>query len=262
MVEHLLAKEDVASSSLVTRSTFFQFLGRCGALFFESKSHPVCISLPKDDMKTLVLCMCSIVLAVAAVAQPASPTPPAPPTAPSASATASVSPSSNLADKLHQKLDKKLHGRHGIVIDGNDSDLGDLKSGEIPGLVVPIVAITMFTIFGAPVLIVGLIMYFGFSRNRAMHRTIRMLAEKGQPIPAALLAPPTPAVRQRSDIRRGIVLVMVGIGIMICFGAWSDWEGGSWALGVIPFVIGLGYLLVWKLEGEKKNEIPPSPPTS
>jgi hypothetical protein len=95
-----------------------------------------------------------------------------------------------------------------------------------------------------------------------MHRTIRMMAEKGQPIPAALLAPPTPAVRQRSDVRRGIVLVMAGVGLMVCFGAWSDWEGGSWAIGVIPFVIGLGYLLVWKLEGGKKNEIPPVPPTS
>src|SRR2546423_861910 len=79
---------------------------------------------------------------------------------------------------------------------------------------------------------------------------------------AALLAPPTRAVRQGSDMRRGIVLVMVGFGLMVCFGAWNDWEGGAWAIGVIPFVIGLGYLLVWKLEGGKKNEIPPAPPTS
>ncbi len=216
-------------------------------------------------MKTLALCSCSIVLAVAALAPAQPPPPPPPPTAPSpalsASATASVSPGSNLADKLHQKLDKKLHGRHGIVIDG-DNDLGEIKSEDIPEFVIPIVAITMLTIFGAPVLIVALIMYFGFSKNRAMHRTIRIMAEKGQPIPAALLAPPTPAVRQRSDMRRGVVLCMVGLGLMLFFGAVNAWEGGSWAIGVIPFVIGLGYLLVWKLEGEKKNEIPPAPPTS
>jgi hypothetical protein len=197
-----------------------------------------------------------VLLAAAAFAQ--SP-PPAPPITPSATATVSASPGS-LADKIHQKLDKKLHRRHGIVIDG-DSDLREIKSDDLPEFVIPIVAITMLTIFGAPVLIVALIMYFGFSKNRAMHRTIRIMAEKGQPIPAALLAPPTPAVRQRSDMRRGIVLVMVGVGLMVCFGAWSDWEGGSWAFGVIPFVIGLGYLLVWKLEGERKNEIPPPPPS-
>ena len=212
-------------------------------------------------MKTLPLCVCSIALAVTALAQPSPPAPPAAPSPPaSASATASVSPGSSLADRLHQKLDKKLKGHHGIVIDGNDVDLDKMKSDDIPAFVVPIVAITMLTIFGAPVLIVAFIMYFGFSKSRMQHRTIRMLAEKGQPIPPALLAPPTPAVRQRSDIRRGIVLVMVGVGLMICFGAWNDWEGGAWAIGVIPFVIGLGYLLVWKLEGAKKNEIPPLPP--
>ena len=205
--------------------------------------------------------MCSIVLAIAAVAQPGPSASPAASATPSASASASLSPGSNLADKLHQKLDKKLHGRHGVVIDG-DSDFGEIKSEDLPEFVIPIVAITMLTIFGAPVLIVALIMYFGFSKTRAMHRTVRMMAEKGQPIPPALLAPPTPSVRQRSDMRRGIVLVMVGLGIMICFGAWSDWEGGSWALGVIPFVIGLGYLLVWKLEGGKKNEVPPAPPAA
>lgn len=215
-------------------------------------------------MKTLVLCICSITLAVIASAQPSPPAPPPPPSAPSASASAtvSVSPGSNLADKLHQKLDKKLHGRHGLVIDGGDDDLKDIKSDDIPEFVIPIVAITMLTIFGAPVLIVALIMYFGFSKNRALHRTVRMMAEKGQPIPPELLAPPTPAVRQRSDMRRGVVLCMIGLGIMIFFGAVNEWEGGSWAIGVIPFVIGLGYLLVWKLEGGKKNEIPPPPRTS
>jgi hypothetical protein len=216
-------------------------------------------------MKTLTLCICSTVLAFAALAQQPPP-PPAPVSSPAAtaSASASVSPGS-LSDKIHQKIEKKLKGHHGIVIDGDhdtDFDLDRIKSEDLPDFVIPIVAITMFTIFGAPVLIVAFIMYFGFSKSRMQHRTIRMLAEKGQPIPPGLLAPPTPAVRQRHDMRRGIVLVMVGLGIMICFGAWSDWEGGSWALGVIPFVIGLGYLLVWRLEGGKKNEIPPPPPAT
>jgi hypothetical protein len=181
----------------------------------------------------------------------------------SASATASVSPGS-LADKIHQKLDKKLKGHHGIVIDGDDkevdADLDKLsKVGE--NMAIPIVGIVFMSIFGAPVLIVAVILYFGFSKTRMQHRTIRMLAEKGQPIPASLLAPPAPAVRQRSDMRRGVVLTMIGVGLMIFFGAVNDWEGGSWSLGLIPLLIGVGYLMVWKLEGGKKNEIPPPPPT-
>jgi hypothetical protein len=217
------------------------------------------------NMKTLPLCICSIALAVAAMGQP--PPPPPPPPAPAASAsasvTASVSPAQDLADKIHQRIEKKLKRHHGIVINGgkgdDDVDLKDMGDlGE--RLAVPIVAIVFMTIFGAPVLIVAVIMYFGFSRNRMMHRTIRIMAEKGQPIPPALLAPPTPAIRQRSDIRRGVVLCMVGLGLMLFFGAVNEWEGGSWAIGVIPFVIGLGYLLVWKLEGKKDVSSPPPVP--
>ena len=55
---------------------------------------------------------------------------------------------------------------------------------------------------------------------------------------------------------------MIGIGIMVWLGAVNDWEGGAWSLGLIPFLIGAGYLIVWKLEGAKKNEIPPAPPTT
>ncbi len=210
-------------------------------------------------MKTLPLCICSVVLAVTAMAQPAPPPPPPPSPAASASMTASASPAQDLADRIHQRIEKKLKGHHGIVINGDKN--GDRTGAdEIPEFVVPIVAIVFLTIFGAPVMIVAVIMYFGFSRNRMMHRTIRMMAEKGQPIPPALLASPTPAIRQRSDMRRGVVLCMVGLGLMLFFGAVNEWEGGSWAIGVIPFVIGLGYLLVWKLEGKKDIPSPPPAP--
>jgi Domain of unknown function (DUF6249) len=213
------------------------------------------------NMKTLALCICSITLAVTASAQPPPPPPAGTAPEPTASVTASVSSGSNLADRLHQKLDKKLRGRHGIVIDG-DKDEDDLdKLGKVgEDMAIPIVAIVFMSIFGAPVLIVAVILYFGFSRTRMQHRTIRMLAEKGQPIPSGLLATPAPAVRQRSDMRRGVVLTMVGIGLMVWLGAVNDWEGGAWSLGLIPFLIGAGYLIVWKLEGKKDISSPPPAP--
>jgi len=207
-------------------------------------------------MKTLPLCICSVVLAVTAMAQPAPP-PPSSPSSPAASTTASASPAQDLADRIHQRIEKKLKGHHGIAIDGDEADLKRIKSDDIPEFVIPIVAITMLTIFGAPVLIVAVILYFGFSKSRMQHRTIRMLAEKGQPIPPALLAPPAPAVRQRSDVRRGVVLTMVGLGLMVWLGAVNDWEGGAWSLGLIPFLIGAGYLIVEKFEGKKDISSPP-----
>jgi len=132
-----------------------------------------------------------------------------------------------------------------------DKDIDSLGD-EIPSRVIPIVVVTMLTVFGAPVLIVAVIMYFGFSKTRALHRTVRMMVEKGQEVPAALLNPP-PAQRQRSDMRRGVLLLMVGLGLVIFLGVIADWDSGVWTLGMIPALIGAGYLLVWKLEGRKDN---------
>ncbi len=173
------------------------------------------------------------------------------------SATAS-SVSSDLADKIHRKLEKKLGGKHGIVIETGDKD-EDADLNEMRNLVaIPIVAIVFMSIFGAPVLIVMVIGIFALIGNRMRQRTIRMMVEKGQPVPAELLAPEVRRVRRRSDVRRGVIWTMVGLGLMVWLAAVNDWEGGVWSFGLIPFLIGLGYLIVWKLEGKK--DIPPPPP--
>jgi len=218
-------------------------------------------------MKTLfVSYICSVALALGAFGQSPTPPPvasPAQSAAPAASVapTASATASKVLSDRIQQRIEKRFghKGLHFQVGDENESGKKRSDSNDdIPGEAIPIVAVVMLSVFGAPVLIVAVIMYFGFSKNRMMHRTIRMMVEKGQPVPAALLAPPVPAQRQRSDMRRGVVLVMVGLGLMLFLGAVNDWEGGIWSLGIIPFLIGAGYLLVWKLEGKK--DIPPPPP--
>ncbi|HXM75058.1 MAG TPA: DUF6249 domain-containing protein [Chthoniobacterales bacterium] len=211
---------------------------------------------------SFIVCICSIALAIVAFGQSPSTQGSLPAPAASIAPTASVSPAGDLADKIHQRIEKKLRGHHGIVIDGHDGDSVDLKEvGDLgERMAIPIVAIVFMTIFGAPVLIVAVILYFGFSKNRMMHRTIRMMVEKGQPVPAALLAPPPPAQRQRSDMRRGVVLAMVGLGLMLFFAAVNGWEGGAWSIGLIPFLIGAGYLIVWKLEGNKDVSSPPPVP--
>ena len=177
---------------------------------------------------------------------------------PAPSATSS-SASSDLADRIHRKLEKKLGHKHGIVIDADDKD-GDHvgASKDIPAEIIPLVGIVFLSIFGAPVLIVILIGMFALVVSRSRQRTIRMLVEKGQPVPAELLAPATRAVHQRSDVRRGVVWTMIGVGLIVWLGAVNDWEGGAWSFGLIPFLIGLGYLIIWKLENKK--DIPPPPP--
>ena len=205
----------------------------------------------------IIIYVCSLAFALSSFAQ----APTASPIANTPATTATISATSTPASKIEQSIRKKQKKHFGFTIDDHDTDLDSLTHGkshdDIPALVVPIVAITLLTVFGAPVLIVGLIMYFSFSRQRALHRTVRMMVEKGQPVPEALLNPP-PAHRQRSDLRRGVILTMIGVGLMAFFAAANDWEGGSWTLGLIPFLIGAGYLLVWKLDTKKDN--PPRVP--
>src|ERR1051325_2602637 len=147
------------------------------------------------NMKTLLpLCSAAGMLVIFAqspsVAQTASPAPSAT-IAPTA--TASASPAGDLADKIHQRFEKKFGRHHGITIDTHDFDGGD--HGDIPPQVIPIVVISLLAVFGTPVLIVALAGMFIFSASRQRHRTIRMMVEKGQPVPAELLLAPAPACR-------------------------------------------------------------------
>lgn len=227
--------------------------------------------------KLFLLCMCLLGLYGTLFPQAPTETPIATPTVPTAAtaATAATSPaapastatpapkatatsaSSDIADRIHRKLEKKLGGKHGIVIDTDKDEDADFN--EMKNLVaIPIVAIVFMSIFGAPVLIVMVIGIFALIGNRMRQRTIRMMVEKGQPVPAELLAPEVRRVRRRSDVRRGVIWTMVGLGLMVWLGAVNDWEGGVWSFGLIPFLIGLGYLIVWKLENKK--DIPPPPP--
>jgi hypothetical protein len=235
-------------------------------------NEPLSASYSKSiPMKQLfILCICSMALATSLLAQTptaapvtTSPTPTAASIAtstPTVAATALASgtaSSSDLADRVHKKLQKKFRSHHGIIIDGGDEN-EDPDLRKVRDLVaIPIVAIVFLSIFGAPVLIVVTIGLFALIISRMRQRTIRMMVEKGQPVPAELLVPATRGAR-RSDVRRGVIWAMIGLGAMIFFGAVNNWEEGVWSLGLIPFLIGVGYLLVWKLEGKK--DVPPPPP--
>jgi len=230
---------------------------------------------------TFLICFCSIALSLSGFGQ--SPTPalsPSPQSAVAATTTSSpaiatapatVSSTPDQDESIEAEVARKLKRKFGITIDRDDrktrvsrhdrdsSDSIDIGDDDDFGafMAIPIIGIVFSTLFGAPVLIVAAIMFFSYLKSRSLHRTVRTMVEKGQEVPAALFAPP-PVVRARSDMRRGVVLLMVGFGLMVFFGAVNDWEGGAWSLGIIPFLIGLGYLLVWKMEGSK-DKTPPLP---
>src|SRR5262245_49388797 len=136
--------------------------------------------------KLFLLCICLTALTGSLFAQVSTETPIARPTAATAAtaatsiaapaSTATTAPSapsssvsSDLADKIHRKLEKKLGQKHGIIIDGNDKDEDLEKMRDF--IAIPIVAIVFLSIFGAPVAIVVMIGIFSIISTRMRQRT-------------------------------------------------------------------------------------------
>jgi hypothetical protein len=105
--------------------------------------------------------------------------------------------------------------------------------------------------FGATVGIVALVVGLRLKRNKMLHETMRAMIDKGQPIPPELLQPHEPKRRPRSDLRRGLVMAGIGIGLTV----WLALDGGNkWALGLIPLLMGFGFLVTWKVEQNKNGD--------
>jgi uncharacterized protein DUF6249 len=85
----------------------------------------------------------------------------------------------------------------------------------------------------------------GYRKARQLHETVRLMVEKGAEIPQGLLAP---APRKTpSDLRRGIILSTSGLGLAIFLGALPDMPG-AWGAGVTLLLIGVGHMIVWRLQ--------------
>lgn len=96
--------------------------------------------------------------------------------------------------------------------------------------------------------VIGIVAAGYYSRYRQkvlLHQTVRAMVEKGMEIPPALLDPQGRTKAPRSDLRRGIVLIGVGIGLSVFLALVHT---SAWGLGLIPLCIGIGYVIVWKLE--------------
>ncbi len=96
-----------------------------------------------------------------------------------------------------------------------------------------------------------------YRRTRMLHETVRQMVEKGAEIPTALLAPPP---RKPSDLRRGIILITAGGGLAIFLAALPEVPGGVWVSGITLALIGVGHLIVWRVQtgkGRLSSELTP-----
>ena len=99
-------------------------------------------------------------------------------------------------------------------------------------------------VLALPVGIVALVLTFRHRRQKLAHETMRLMIEKGLPVPPELINPPPPAKRPTSDLRRGLIWLALGLGLSILFLKVFE-DSGLWALGLIPAFIGAAHLLCW-----------------
>jgi len=116
-----------------------------------------------------------------------------------------------------------------------------------PGLLVPITA--MVTFFSTIIIAIILTVLFFQRRHRMLHETLRLMIEKGTPIPQELLSKPNDPM---SDLRKGILLTALGFSSVLYFLMNGFHFTGLWALGLIPLLAGIGYMVIWKLETKKE----------
>lgn len=106
-----------------------------------------------------------------------------------------------------------------------------------------------FAAFFFVLAILGIIFGYERKKDQNRHETIRIYLEKGIEVPAELLIDEDhPHAKQStSDLRKGIIWSVVGIGISITALIILGSDRGA-AIGLIPICIGIGYLVAAKLD--------------
>lgn len=96
--------------------------------------------------------------------------------------------------------------------------------------------------------------YFTYRGRQEAQKTVRVALERGDPLTPDLLdrlvQPPVP---QRTDLRRGVIGIGLGVGLGAIGFVLGDPDAvrPMLAVGLVPLLLGLAYLVLWRLGGGK-----------
>lgn len=141
----------------------------------------------------------------------------------------------------------------------SDKDLEDLNNllnnetiknavRDHHNVAVAIVVPVAFFLFIFGIIFVGF--YMRYKKSRDLQTTIRLMVEKGAPVPMELIV--EPENKSSYDIRRGLILTFIGITLPVAM-AVSNPGDKDWVWGLIPLAIGLAYLISARVSKIVKN---------
>lgn len=84
--------------------------------------------------------------------------------------------------------------------------------------------------------------YLRYKQNIELQTTIRLMVEKGTPVPLELIVPKETNTNYLKDMRRGLVLTLLGVTIPLAW-AVSDPAHNNWVWGLIPLALGVAYII-------------------
>jgi hypothetical protein len=118
-------------------------------------------------------------------------------------------------------------------------------------IMIPIIAIVMGC--SIPIAIVALSLYFRHRKNIVLHETVRTMVEKGVPIPPEMFkntgtecTDSGRADRPRNDLRKGLILLGIGIGVVMLAGK----------AGYIILFLGVAFVVASFFEKNSDNQPP------
>jgi hypothetical protein len=186
------------------------------------------------------------------------------------SAPPSIQIDAGTAESPVDAAEPKSLGRHGahIRVEGDNDDLDfDAFSSQVQKMpwVIGLVFLVVGSIFLTPVVLLIGIIWYKLRKTRLQNEAMLALAAKGVVPPgqaaealAAGTAPATAApqvyqqalaLRKRvvwSDLRKGIILAAIGLAFVF-YALFANGEP-SW-VGLVLLFVGVGYLVLWWLEG-------------
>ena len=108
--------------------------------------------------------------------------------------------------------------------------------------------ISIITVFSACIAFIFIIAFYTYKTQQAKFKLLEKSVETGQPLPSQFFKS-----QNKNALSKGILLTMAGIGLFIALYFGSSFKPQSAFWGFIPFLLGIGYLIIYFIERKNKE---------